>query len=195
MEARASQGTRLRRSTWRTLKKGSYNQQMGLVVALLVFSLAIWLKNHNYGDEANIVNILVSSVYIFIIGIVSTMVFVCGGLDLSVGSVYALGCISSAMALTNGVPIVLSILIGLGAGALAGLLNGIVIEYLGIPPLITTLGSLYVIEGVVVVLTGGNSVFPLPAAFNAIGEDTIGPVPWLPESGNRISCTQGRYDQ
>ena len=179
VEARASQGARLRRSTWRSLQKGSSNQQLGLIVALLVFSVAIYSKNHNYADEANLINILVSSVYIFIIGIVSTMVFVCGGLDLSVGSVYALGCISSAMALTNGIPIVLSILIGLGAGALAGLINGVIIEYLGIPPLITTLGSLYVIEGIVVVLTGGNSVFPLPSAFNAIGEDSIGPVPWL----------------
>jgi ribose/xylose/arabinose/galactoside ABC-type transport system permease subunit len=152
---------------------------MGLVLALVVFSVAIWLKNHNYLGEANLINIGQSSVDIFIIGIVSTMVFVGGGLDLSVGSVYALGSVSCAMALTNGVPVVLSILIGLGAGAVAGLVNGIIIEYLGIPPLITTLGSLYVVEGIVIVLTGGNAIFPLPASFNAIGEDSIGPVPYL----------------
>ena len=107
------------------------------------------------------------------------MVFICGGLDLSVGSVYALGSISCALALTNGIPVVPAIVIGLGSGALAGLVNGIVIEYWGIPPLITTLGSLYVVEGIVIVLTGGNSVFPLPASFNTIGEDNLGPIPYL----------------
>ncbi len=177
--ARASQGSRLRHSTWRGLQKGASSQQMGLVAALLIFSVAISLKNHNYYGEENLIEILRSSVYIFIIGIVSTYVFIAGGLDLSVGSVYALGSISCAMALTNGVPVVLAIIIGIASGAVAGLLNGVVIEYLGIPPLITTLGSLYVVEGVVIVLTGGNSVFPLPASFNAIGEDTLGPIPYL----------------
>ena len=135
---------------------------MGLVAALLIFSVAISLKNHNYYGEENLIEILRSSVYIFIIGIVSTYVFIAGGLDLSVGSVYALGSISCAMALTNGVPVVLAIIIGIASGAVAGLLNGVVIEYLGIPPLITTLGSLYVVEGVVIVLTGETRSFLFP---------------------------------
>ena len=129
--ARASQGSRLRHSTWRGLQKGASSQQMGLVAALLIFSVAISLKNHNYYGEENLIEILRSSVYIFIIGIVSTYVFIAGGLDLSVGSVYALGSISCAMALTNGLPVVLAIIIGIASGAVAGLLNGVVIEYLG----------------------------------------------------------------
>lgn len=155
------------------------NQRTGLVIALIVFSVAISLKNPNYFGEQNLVEILRSTVYIFIIGIVSTYVFVAGGLDLSVGSVFALGSIASALAMTNHVPVVPAIVIGLISGALVGAVNGVVIEYFGIPPLITTLGTLYVVQGVVVVLTGGNSVYPLPASFNAIGQDSIGPIPYL----------------
>ena len=97
VEARASQGSRLRHLTWRGLQKGASSQQMGLIAALLIFSVAISLRNHNYYGEENLIEILRSSVYIFIIGIISTYVFISGGLDLSVGSVYALGSISCAM--------------------------------------------------------------------------------------------------
>ena len=166
-------------SVWRGLRRVVESQQLGLVLALVVFSIAIALRNPNYFGEANLIEILRSTVYIFIIGIISTYVFVAGGLDLSVGSVFALGSIASALAMTNGIPVVPAIAVGLASGALVGAVNGVVIEYFGIPPLITTLGSLYVVEGVVVVLTGGNSVYPLPASFNAIGQDSIGPIPYL----------------
>ena len=155
------------------------NQQMGLVLALIIFSIAIALKNPNYFGEANLIEILRSTVYIFIICIGSTYVFISGGLDLSVGSVFALGSVASALAMTNGVPVVPAIVIGIASGGVVGAINGVIIEFCGIPPLITTLGSLYVVEGLVTVLTGGNSVFPLPSSFDAIGEDNLGPVPYL----------------
>ncbi len=164
---------------WHTLRRVAGSQQMGLILALVIFSAAIGARNPNYFGEHNIIEIFRSAVYIFIIGICSTYVFIAGGLDLSVGSVFALGSVASALAMTNGVPWVLAILVGLGSGAVVGLVNGVVIEYFGIPPLITTLGSLYVIEGLVTVVSGGNEIYPLAAPFNAIGEDNIGPVPLL----------------
>lgn len=163
----------------RAFRRGTRSQQMGLILALIVFSVAIGIKNPNYFGEQNIIEILRSAVYIFIIGIASTFVFIAGGLDLSVGSVFALGSISSALAMTNGVPMVPAIFVGLASGAIVGAANGIVIEYFGIPPLITTLGSLYVVEGLVIVLTGGNSIYPLSSSFDAIGENNLGPIPYL----------------
>ena len=66
-------------------------------------------------------------------------------------------------------------LIGVGAGAFAGLVNGVLINYASIPPFITTLGMLYAARSLVVYLTGGQPIAPLPDAFSAIARaDVIG---------------------
>jgi ribose transport system permease protein len=72
--------------------------------------------------------------------------------------------------LVAGQPIWLSILAALLVGAVVGLVNGVIIVYGGIPPLIVTLGMLYAIQGLVVVITKGAPILPFPPEFNAIGQ-------------------------
>jgi ribose/xylose/arabinose/galactoside ABC-type transport system permease subunit len=106
-----------------------------------------------------------------------TFVLVGGGLDLSVGSVLALGGVIAGLALLGGVPIWISVLLGVLAGVLIGLFNGIVVAVFKIPSLIVTLGMMYFARGVVQVLTRGNPVYPLPEAFNFLGQGFIAGVP------------------
>jgi ribose transport system permease protein len=91
-----------------------------------------------------------------------TFVLVGGGLDLSVGSVLALGGVIADLALLGGVPIWIAVLLGVLAGVVIGLFNGIVVAVFKIPSLIVTLGMMYFARGVVQVLTRGNPVYPLP---------------------------------
>ncbi len=153
--------------------------QAGLVVALILFSAIITLSNSLFLSHNNIIEILRSAVYIFIIGVASTFVFVAGGLDLSVGSLLAVGSIGTASMLVHGVPVIPAILIGIAFGAAAGLVNGLIIVYLGIPPLITTLGMLYVAQGTITVVTGGVPLYPFPDSFNEIGQGDLFGVPYL----------------
>src|SRR5205823_5689971 len=61
-----------------------------------------------------------------------------------------------------------TILAGLGIGLVVGLINGLLVTRMGLPPFIATLGMLGIARGVVLLLTGAKTIAPLPDAFNAI---------------------------
>jgi len=102
-----------------------------------------------------------------------TMVFISGGLDLSVGSVVGLSGLITALALTKGVSVPFSILLGLLVGLTIGLINGFCVIKLRIPAMIVTLGMLFIARGFINVITEGKPVYPLPDAFNRIATTNI----------------------
>jgi ribose/xylose/arabinose/galactoside ABC-type transport system permease subunit len=163
-------------SLWRKIV---HAQESGIFIALMILSLLIGFINPVFFKFANIMHILKTASYFFIPGIAITYVLIAAGLDLSIGSVLALGGVASGLALMAGVPIWLSIIIGIVVGMFAGFVNGIIITKFKIPPLITTLGMMYLARGCVEVLTKGTPVYPLPASFNMIGQGSIAEVPYV----------------
>jgi ribose transport system permease protein len=154
--------------------------QAGIVVALILFPMILSLRSPIYLSHGNVIEILRSTVYIFIIGVASTLVFIAGGLDLSVGSLFAVGNIGTAYLLVHGVSVVPAMIVGgVLLGVLAGAINGFVIVYFGIPALITTLGMLYVAAGLIVVVTGGVPLYPFPDVFNNLGQGSVLGIPYL----------------
>jgi ribose/xylose/arabinose/galactoside ABC-type transport system permease subunit len=143
--------------------------EVALVVVLVVLSILIGLKNGNFWSSDNWLDIARNTSFTLIVAVAATLVLVSGSLDLSVGSVYALGGVFVAEALTHGVPVVPSIALGLAGGGVAGLLNGLLITRLRVPALIATLGTLYAGRGLVLVITSGAPVYPLPQSFVNIG--------------------------
>jgi ribose transport system permease protein len=93
-----------------------------------------------------------------------------GGFDLSVGSVFALGGVTAATALRADLPIPISMLCGVGAGALAGLVNGARITKVQINPFITTLGMMGIARGISLAVTEGTVLAGLPAKFFVYGQ-------------------------
>lgn len=79
----------------------------------------------------------------------------------------------------SGMPIALSVIIGLLVGVLGGLMNAFIITKLSIPPLITTLGSMYMARGLVLVITKGTPIYPLPKAFSDFGSGSIFNIPYV----------------
>jgi len=126
-------------------------------------------------------NILVAIVPVLLMGLGQTFVIISGGIDLSVGWVMGLSSVVSALVirdLTNGGMVVeLAILIGFGAGvgsaALAGLLNGLVIAKLKVPPFIVTLGVSFIARGAAFLLSGGNVVGGQPQALRDLGNEAL----------------------
>ena len=93
------------------------------------------------------------------------ILLITGVFDLSVGSVMCFGGLVTAISLTAGLPVFIAILVGLAAGALVGLLNGVLVEFGGINALISTIGTMYVFRGASELLLvgrgkGGFSGFP-----------------------------------
>ncbi|MBC5649101.1 ABC transporter permease [Christensenella tenuis] len=151
--------------------------QLGIVIVLVALVVVIGISNSNFFSQENIINVLRSTSYIFIIGIAMTFVLITGGLDLSVGSVMAVGGILAALAATNGIPLIPSMLIGFAFGAAVGIVNGLLVVKLNIPSLIVTLGMMYVCDGLSLIITQGTPVYPLPDDFKQMGQGSVGIIP------------------
>jgi simple sugar transport system permease protein len=92
------------------------------------------------------------------VGLVSsgvTVLMICGEFDLSVGSMFALMPVSVALMTNAGVPFVPGMLLGLVIAALVGFANGFITLTFNIPSFITTLGMLFIVRSLTVVITGG----------------------------------------
>jgi len=143
-------------------------QASSIIAMLVIYAAFVACVNPVFISIDNIINIFRSMGFPLMVVIGMTFVLITGGLDLSVGSVLALGGIICGLSMSAGIPVPLSILIGVASGSLAGFFIGGIIVYTGIPPLIVTLGMQYVCRGIVQVLTKGAPIYPLPAGFNAI---------------------------
>ncbi len=108
-----------------------------------------------------------------IIAIGMTILLISGGFDLSVGSTVALSGAVTAIWMNNGLPVPLAILLGLGVGAIIGLINGLIIAEIGINPFITTLGMMSLARGLLMVVTDGQNISELPKSFTILGQGTI----------------------
>jgi fructose transport system permease protein len=109
-----------------------------LIVAALYFALS----TDRFFTATNLSTILAQVTIIGTVAVAQTMVVLTAGIDLSVGSMTLLSSIvMGKLALDWGYPAVLALLIGIGIGLLCGLLNGVLITRLRIPPFIATLGT------------------------------------------------------
>lgn len=153
--------------------------QFMVVVVMLIFVIFGTTQSPQFVNPQTWINILRNAVFIAIVASFTTLVFVSGGLDLSVGSLFAVGGMASAALLVMGLPIPLAILLGTAVGGAAGLLNGILINYASIPPFITTLGMLYAARSLVVYFTGGQPITALPDGFAEFARATVLGLPVL----------------
>jgi simple sugar transport system permease protein len=92
---------------------------------------------------------------IAIIAAGQVMLLICGEIDLSVGQVYAFSTWIFYFATTDwGLPIWLAVIVGLLSGSLVGLVNGIITVGVGVPSFITTLGMIFVLNGITLNISG-----------------------------------------
>lgn len=154
-------------------------KETGMILFLLVLILVIGFVNPVFFRIDNLVNILRSTSFIFIIGIGMTFVLISAGLDLSIAPVFALAGIVASLAVVSGIPTLLCVLIGISVGLVVGTLNGILIVKFQIPSLIVTLGMMYMVRGVVLIVTQGLSVFPLTPEFGMLGQGEFLGIPYV----------------
>ncbi len=153
------------------------SSQASLLAATLIFAAVVAIRNENFLTFANAINIARDGSFIFIIAVAATFVLIGGGLDLSVGSVFALSSVSAAMLMVAGVPVPLAVLMGVGVGMACGAVNAVITVYGKIPALIATLGMLYVARGLTWIVTGGNGTQYLPPEFGQIAAFRLVGVP------------------
>ncbi|MBN2472926.1 MAG: ABC transporter permease [Anaerolineae bacterium] len=145
-------------------------REFTLIAMIVVVGLLLHFETGRFFSTANLnaISLGFSASAIMMVGM--TAALVSGGFDLSVGSVFAMGGVTAAVALRGGVPIWLSMLLGVGVGGFAGMVNGLLITKVKINPFITTLGMMSIARGVGLAITEGSPVASLPPAFFVFGQ-------------------------
>jgi ribose transport system permease protein len=150
-------------------------------ISLLVLCLIVATIEPRFLSPGNLASVARQTTVITIMAMGMTMVMVAGGIDLSVGSLLALAGVSGALVMTtrgNSLGIILAgIAVCITVGLLGGLLNGIAVTRLKIPPFIVTLGALGIYRGIALLLTDGNGVVNLPENFGKLAEGTVLGIP------------------
>ena len=128
---------------------------------VLALTLAILLAGSPYFTDANNLDSLQTSVApMIIVAIGMTMLFVTGTFDLSVGATMGLGGLAAAWMLSHGMSMEIAVLSGLAIGAFVGLVNGLLVSFAGLNPLIVTLGTMYMQRGLIDTWIGGGRPQP-----------------------------------
>jgi ribose transport system permease protein len=141
-------------------------QSVGLLFVILIGGIALSFASPVFFTRINLENLLFSSTVIAIVAIGQAFVILIAGIDLSVGAVLALSSVLGVVLATQmDLPVWLAVFLALGAGALVGLINGLNVTLLKIPPLIATLAMMSVTRGIAFLISGGRNIAPVPSVF------------------------------
>ena len=126
-------------------------------VALILIYVAFGVGNPRIFSGSNIQNLLRSMSKYLIIGIGQSYLLITGNIDLSIGSVVGMSAMISATLMTMGVNPVLAALITLVCCMVIGLINGVLVGQVKLPPFIATLGTMFVARGVAYMVNGNRN--------------------------------------
>jgi len=148
------------------------------VVSVLVLIVVLGsIKNPLFYSPDTWSNILRASSFIIIVACFEALVMISGGIDLSVGASFLAGAMAAAYMVDSTGSIALAFAGALLVGLTIGLLNGFLASWLMISPIIATLGTLFGVGAIIITLSGGLTIGPLPDNFSQIGNISIGPIP------------------
>ncbi|WP_075791659.1 ABC transporter permease [Massilia putida] len=161
-----------------------FKQREPLLAAMVVLLImAVGLKEPAFLSAGSLANVVTDSTLLVMLALTQMLVIVTRGVDLSVASNLALSGMVAAMLGANvpGLPLPLIVLTAVAVGLLLGLVNGWLIGYLELPPIVVTLGTMSVYRGAVFVLSGGAwvSAHQMPAPFIAFPLERLLGLPHL----------------
>ena len=144
--------------------------QLGPFIALAVACAVFGLTTDNFFSGANFSLILQQVMVVGVIAIGQSIIILTAGIDLSCGMVMALGSIvMTKFAADLGLPAPLAILCGLAATTLFGLLNGLLVTRIKLPPFIVTLGTFNIAFAITQLYSGAQTVTDVPPLMSWLG--------------------------
>ena len=178
------------------------SQEIGLVLVLVIVTvtLAALAGSHtdrqtgevvnNFWNSYTLIQTATDASFFAIMAIGATIVIISGGIDLSVGSIYALSGVAMALFLRGAgsmgpaATTLLGLVVCLGVGLACGVLNGALVVGLRVHPFIITLGSMWILRGIAFVASKAESI-SLPESLTRFAKSPLGlgaalyPVPML----------------
>jgi ribose/xylose/arabinose/galactoside ABC-type transport system permease subunit len=184
------------------LRRTLASPQAGLVLVILLLGglLSVFAGSHvdprsgqvvnNFLNSYTLIQTATDASFFAIMAVGATIVIISGGIDLSVGSVYALAGVTTAMVLRSLGPldpsaaIALGLAASLGIGFACGAVNGALVVGLGVHPFIITLGTMWIVRGIAFVISNAESIL-LPRSLTSVAKASLGlgdslyPVPMM----------------
>ncbi|HWL76829.1 ABC transporter permease [Microbacterium sp.] len=168
------------------LQRGAGRMVILLVVTFLLFAA---LNPRVFLNPVNLQNIMVGAPEIGLISLAMMIAMLTGGIDLSVVAIANMAAITvsslyTLVAATSGPETAeamsgLIILAGIAMGALLGAVNGVLVSVVGVTPILTTLGTMQLFNGLALVWTGGVTISGAPTVLTTIGKTTLIGIPVL----------------
>ncbi|MGF1624438.1 MAG: ABC transporter permease [Alphaproteobacteria bacterium] len=155
------------------------SQEFWVTVAVVVMAAYLVANTDAFDTWRNLRNSMLNMAFIGIIALGQSCVIITAGIDLSVGSVMAVGAVGCGLMMTSGWSIELAFVGGMLAAMAVGLFNGSLIALVKLPPFVVTLGTLSICRTIAMVATGNQLIYefgPDQAALFALGSGGIGPL-------------------
>ena len=145
-----------------------------LALSILFFAIAA----PRFFTVLNLTNILVQNSYLIIATIGIAMIMISSGADLSVSfQIGILSVLLGKLMTKASVPVIPSLLITLAVGAFLGSINGLCAIKLKVHPMVATMATMTIYQGIAFVWSNSETYFNFPAAFKKLGQGYIGPIP------------------
>lgn len=147
-----------------------HGRNISLILLMVILAIYVTSQRPAFGSVANWKVIILNASFTALPALGTAFLMISGKVDLSVGSIFGFGGISAAWMAAN-MPVTwwMAILIGIIAGGLIGLVNGILVRRIPVSPLIVTLGSLSLLYGVNLLITEGQTIRNIPSDFTTLG--------------------------
>jgi ribose transport system permease protein len=174
-------------------------QQQGGVAVLVVVVVLASAFSRGFADSGNVQSILVGNAYTSLLALGMTFVIITGGIDLSVGSVFALGGVLAAWGSLHG-GLLVAFFLPVGVAAAIGLVQGLLISRARLAPFIVTLAGMLFARGLLQAVSNeGSTTYLVPrgSAFVALGDGTWVPIVTavLLFAGGALLLTRTRFGQ
>jgi ribose transport system permease protein len=154
-------------------------KNIGILPILIVIGVLFSFLTPNFLKPNNMMNVLRQSSINIVLASGMTMVILTGGIDLSVGSILASTAVIGVITSLNPNLQWATVLFPLVAGLAMGLLNGLLVARVKLVPFIVTLATMTALRGVSYLIPDGTTVINNDLNFAWIGNNYLGPIPWL----------------
>ncbi len=148
-----------------------------MLIILILLLIVFGIMNPNFLTFKNLMNICTQNAYFVIASIGVAMIMISGGTDLSVGQIISVVGVSIAIFMQKwGLPVPVAIILGLVLGGVLGCFNGFVANLLKIHPMIVTLATMTMFQGISYTISGSQSFFNFADSYKNIGQGYVGPI-------------------
>jgi ribose/xylose/arabinose/galactoside ABC-type transport system permease subunit/ABC-type branched-subunit amino acid transport system ATPase component len=153
---------------------GEASNRLGLAVVAVGLVVFFSLQSSTFFTTANGLTIALAMTSILIVAVGSGALLISGNVDVSIGSMYALVAVSVAQVAVTTDSTLAAVVAGPLFGAVLGAFNGVLVRLMKISPLIVTIGTLAVFQGLAFVISDGVPVYGFPSSFLEIGRAGFG---------------------